>query len=98
MVLEVARLYIQAGTQSDFEQAVRDGAHLLTEVDGCHSVRLTRGVETPTAYTLLVEWRSVQVHEEDFRGDTERYAQWRGLISPYFAQPPAIEHFETVTL
>ena len=44
---------------------------------------------------LLVEWDSVAAHEDNFRG-TERFAQWRAAIGPYFAAPPLVEQFEDV--
>jgi heme-degrading monooxygenase HmoA len=53
---------------------------------------MTRGVESPYRFVLLVEWDSVEAHEQNFRA-SERYGTWRGLIGPYFAQPPRVEHF-----
>ena len=44
---------------------------------------------------LLVEWDSVEAHEENFRR-TDRFAQWRGAIGPFFARPPVVEHFRDV--
>jgi quinol monooxygenase YgiN len=53
---------------------------------------MTRGIETPTRFVLLVEWDSIEAHVENFR-ETERFPKWRGLIGPYFANPPRVEHF-----
>jgi hypothetical protein len=41
---------------------------------------------------LLVEWDSVEAHEENFRA-TDRFTQWRELLGPHFAGPPLVEHF-----
>ena len=36
---------------------------------------------------------SVEAHVEKFRNDADRYGQWRGLIGPFFAEPPLVEHY-----
>jgi quinol monooxygenase YgiN len=53
---------------------------------------MTRGVETPTRFVLLVEWDSIEAHLENFR-DSDRFPQWRALIGPYFDGAPQVEHF-----
>ena len=53
---------------------------------------MTRGIESPSRFVLLVERDSIAAHEDNFRA-TERFGQWRGLIGPYFATPPVVEHF-----
>ena len=67
----------------------------LRSTDGCRSVRMTRGVETPKRFVLMVEWDSVDAHENNFRG-TERFKAWRSAIGPYFAEPPRVEHFTDI--
>src|ERR1051325_8803527 len=91
-VLEVALIDIQPGQEAAFSAAYRTGHPILAGTPGCRSVRMTRGVESPSRFTLLVEWDSVAAHEENFR-QTERFAQWRELIGPHFAGPPVVEHF-----
>jgi heme-degrading monooxygenase HmoA len=56
---------------------------------------MTRGIESPSRFVLLVEWDSVQAHTENFR-NSDRFPQWRGHIGPFFAAPPTVEHFEDV--
>ncbi|WP_375499272.1 antibiotic biosynthesis monooxygenase family protein [uncultured Jatrophihabitans sp.] len=94
-VLEVALIEINPGAEEDFETAYRGVREVLTSTPGCRSVRMTRGVESPSRFTLLVEWESVEAHEQNFRG-SDRFAQWRGAIGPHFAQPPVVEHFRDV--
>jgi quinol monooxygenase YgiN len=53
---------------------------------------MTRGVEAPERFVLLVEWESIEAHLDNFRA-TERFTTWRGLIGPYFDGPPRVEHF-----
>ena len=95
MVLEVALIDVNAGQEDDFTAAYGKARSLLVETPGCRSVRMTRGIESPSRFVLLVEWDSVQAHEENFRA-TDRFAQWRGLIGPFFAGPPRVEHFVDV--
>jgi heme-degrading monooxygenase HmoA len=92
MVLEVALIDVFPGMEDAFAVSYRLGHPILAGTPGCRSVRMTRGVESPSRFVLLVEWDSVEAHSENFRG-TERFAQWRALIGGYFAKPPVVEHF-----
>ena len=94
MVLEVAILDIDDGAQAEFEAAYAQARELVASTPGWQSMRMTRGIETPTRYVLLVEWDSVAAHEE-FRA-SERFGQWRALIGPHFSGPPVVEHFSDV--
>jgi len=95
MVLEVALIDVQPGQQDAFAAAYAQGRPILASTPGCRSVRMTRGIETPDRFVLLVEWDSVDAHEQNFRA-TDRFPQWRALIGPYFAAPPRVEHFTDV--
>ncbi|MCY1138773.1 antibiotic biosynthesis monooxygenase [Actinoplanes sp. Pm04-4] len=92
MVLEVALIDITPGSEEAFAAAYKTAHPILATTPGCRSVRMTRGVESPSRFVLLVEWDSVEAHLQNFR-DSERFTQWRGLIGPYFANPPLVEHF-----
>ncbi len=93
MVLEVALIDV---TDADgFEAAYREARSIIVGTPGCRSVRMTRGIESPQRFVLLVEWDSVEIHENSFRA-TERFTQWRALIGPWFAGPPRVEHFTDV--
>lgn len=95
MVLEIADIQITPGAEEDFEMAYRGARETLASTPGCRSVRMTHCVESPCRYVLLVEWDSVQAHEENFRA-TDRFTAWRLAIGPFFAHPPNVEHFEDV--
>jgi len=95
MVLEVALINVLAGREDDFVAAYGKARELVLTTPGCRSVRMTRGVETPTQFVLLVEWDSVEAHLENFRA-TDRFTRWRGLIGPYFDGAPRVEHFTDV--
>jgi heme-degrading monooxygenase HmoA len=95
MVLEIADIAVRPGSEDDFLAAYRGAREVLASTPGCRSVRMTRGIESPSRFVLLVEWDSVQAHEENFRA-TDRYGTWRGAIGPFFATPPRVEHAEDV--
>ncbi len=93
MVLEVA--LIDVTDPEGFAAAYRSAHHIVAGTDGCRSVRMTGGIESPTRFVLLVEWDSVEAHDVNFR-QTERFAEWRATIGPFFAHPPLVEHFSDV--
>jgi heme-degrading monooxygenase HmoA len=92
MVLEIATFDVVAGQEEAFAAAYRDAREILVTTPGCRTVRMTRGIESPHRFVLLVEWDSVAAHEENFRA-TDRFTRWRSMIGPYFAGPPVVEHF-----
>lgn len=91
MVLEVALIDVQPGAEAAFEAGYRSAVGALRESAGLLSLRMTRGVETPTRFVLLVEWESLEAHQS-FR-DSDRFTLWRAGVGPHFAEPPRIEHF-----
>lgn len=95
MVLEIADIDVRPDAADEFVAAYRTVRDVLAGTPGCHSVRLTRGVESPARFVLLVEWDSVQAHEQNFRG-TDRFDTWRAAIGPHFASPPRVEHVQPV--
>jgi heme-degrading monooxygenase HmoA len=97
MVTEIAHLVIKPGEELDFEKKVALAKPYFLSAKGCHGVRLTRGIEQPNQYQLLVEWETVENHMVDFR-QSEGFQQWRALASPHFAQAPEVEHVENVAI
>jgi heme-degrading monooxygenase HmoA len=95
MVLEVALIDVLPGREDEFAAAYAKARATLAGTPGCLSVRMTRGIESPERFVLLVEWESVDAHLDNFRA-TERFTTWRGLIGPYFDGPPRVEHFTDV--
>ena len=96
MVLEVALIDVLPGSEDDFAAAYAKAHDILVATDGCLKVRMTRGVETPNRFVLLVEWESVDAHLDNFRA-TERFTTLRGLLGPYFDGAPRVEHFVDVS-
>ncbi len=93
MVLEVA--LIDVTDPDGFAAAYRGAHHIIAGAPGCQSVRMTAGIESPNRFVLLVEWDSVEAHDQNFR-ETELFTAWRAAIGPFFANPPLVEHFSDV--
>jgi heme-degrading monooxygenase HmoA len=95
MVTEIADFTVLAGHEDAFCDAYLGVRHLLHDTPGCRSVRMTRSIESPRRFVLLVEWESVEAHDVDFR-DSDRFGQWRAAIGPHFDGPPHVEHVRDV--
>lgn len=95
MVLEIAHISIVPGREGDFAQAYARGRELLLTTPGCRTIRMTRGIESPSVFVLMVEWDSLDDHEIGFR-QSERFPAWRALIGPFFAEPPVVEHYADI--
>ena len=91
MVLEIADFRVKAGTEDAFGAAVREGLALIGRTPGFLGARLTRSIESPTRFVLLIEWETVEAHTVGFR-ESERFPQWRALIGPFFDGDPHMEH------
>lgn len=95
MVLEVAQFTVNPGQEEQFAEAYAGACHLIATSPGCRSVRMVRGVESPSRFILLVEWDSLEAHVRDFRG-SERFQTWRAAIDQYIEGPPTVGHFTDV--
>ena len=95
MVLEIAEITVVPGQEDVFAAACREGVALIRASPGFRSLRLTRGIESPARFVLLVEWDDLEAHTVGFR-ESERFPQWRAVIGPFFDGPPRVEHFTDV--
>jgi heme-degrading monooxygenase HmoA len=94
MILEIADFRILAGQQAGFEAAIQQAmATVISRAQGFRGAVLHHGIESPERYVLQVQWDSLEAHTQGFR-QSPLYTEWRGLIGPFFAGPPQVEHFE----
>ncbi len=89
MVTEIADFSIDPARGEQFVEAYRGARHLLLDA-GASTVRMSRGLESPGRFVMLVEWASVEQHEAFRAGST--YGDWRAAVSPFFAAQPTVEH------
>jgi heme-degrading monooxygenase HmoA len=95
MVLEAALLQVKAGEEAAFEEAMRRAAPVIAGAAGYLGHTVQRCVETKVRYLLLVRWETLEAHTVGFR-ESPAFAEWRGIISPYFASAPMVEHYQEV--
>ena len=95
MILEHALLPVRPGAEADFEAAFASARAIIASMPGFEGLTLSRSVERPSTYLLLVQWRDLQDHVEGFRGSAE-YEQWRQLLHHFYEPFPTVEHYERV--
>ena len=95
MIVEHALITIRPGSEAQFETVFPTAAKVLAASHGYVSHALRRSIETPNRYALTVHWRTLEDHTIGFRGSAS-FAQWRGLVGPFFETAPLVEHFASV--
>lgn len=95
MILEHAILPVVPGRELEFEAAFAAARGIMASMPGFVDLRLSRSIESPNEYLLLVHWESVEAHEQGFRGSPE-YARWRELLHHFYDPFPVVEHFAEV--
>jgi heme-degrading monooxygenase HmoA len=93
MVLEHAVLEVVPGQESAFEEAFATAKAIISASAGFRSLRLSRCLEKPSRYLLLVEWERLVDHTEGFRGSAV-FQEWRALLHHFYDPFPTVEHFE----
>jgi heme-degrading monooxygenase HmoA len=93
VILEVADIRIRPGEQAAFDEAIQRGLNtVISQAKGFRGWKVNKGVESPEHYLLQIFWDTLENHTVDFRGGP-LFVQWRAIVSPFFAQPPVVEHF-----
>jgi heme-degrading monooxygenase HmoA len=93
MILELADLRIQPGKQAEFDAAIQRGVQqVISKAKGFCGYQISKGIESPERYVLTILWQTLENHTVDFR-ESPAFQEWRAIVGPYFATPPAVEHF-----
>ncbi len=93
MILELADIRIHPGKQAEFDAAVQKGIDtVVSKSKGFRGFKINKGIETPERYVLMIFWETLENHTVDFR-ESQAFKDWRAIVGPYFAAPPAVEHF-----
>ena len=95
MVLERAQFRIVPGREDEFETAFEQARLVIARSHGFRGATLSRGVESPSTYLLLVEWATLEDHTVGFR-ESDLFVEWRGLLGHLFDGAPDVEHFVQV--
>jgi heme-degrading monooxygenase HmoA len=95
VILEHALLPVRPGQEAAFEAAFADARAIIAAMPGFGSLTLSRCLERPGTYLLLVEWERLEDHTDGFRGSPE-YQRWRALLHHFYDPFPTVEHFTSV--
>jgi len=97
MILELADIRIQPGKQAEFDDAIQRGlAQTISKATGYLGHTVQKGGESPERYLLIVYWATLENHTVDFR-ESPAFTEWRGIVGPFFAGAPQVEHFSLLT-
>ncbi len=95
VITEHALLPVRPGLEVDFEAAFEHAKALIRRAVGCQGVTLSRCVERPGTYLLLVRWARIEDHMEGFRESAD-FQEWRWLLHHFYDPAPVVEHFVSV--
>ena len=93
MILEIADIRIIPGKGPEFDAAIQRGVETVaSKAKGFRGYKVNKSVESPERYLLMIYWDTLENHTVDFR-EGPLFPQWRAIVGPFFAAPPAVEHF-----
>lgn len=95
MVLEHALLSVGPGQEAEFESAFTEARSIIAAAPGFCGLTLSRCVQRPTTYLLLVQWQRVEDHTEGFRA-SPGYERWKRLLHHFYDPFPLVQHYEQV--
>lgn len=95
MITEHAVLEIEPGRTAAFESAFAAAKQIIAAAAGFLSLRLSRCLERPGRYLLLVEWETLDDHVTGFRG-SDAFAEWRRQLHHFYDPMPEVTHFEVI--
>ena len=71
VILEHAILPVVAGREAEFEAAFAEAKSIIASMPGFVDLTLSRSIETPNEYLLLVHWERLEDHDPGFRGSPD---------------------------
>jgi heme-degrading monooxygenase HmoA len=95
VILEHALLPVRPGREAEFEAAMGEAKQNIARTPGFRTMSVSRCLERPSTYLLLVQWERLEDHTEAFRASPD-YQRWRSLLHHFYDPFPEVEHFVTV--
>jgi quinol monooxygenase YgiN len=92
MVVEYIRYTIPSERAVGFEAAYAQAAHALDQSAHCRAYDLARCVEDSTAYTLRIEWDSLEGHLQGFRAGPE-FPAFYAAVAPFVDAIAEMRHY-----
>ncbi|KAA1379987.1 antibiotic biosynthesis monooxygenase family protein [Aeromicrobium fastidiosum] len=96
MIVEHALLPVRPGLEDEFEAAMAAAKTIIASMPGFRRLQVSRGIESPSTYLLIVEWDTLEHHTEGFRSSAQ-YELWRAALHHFYDPFPVVEHFSPVT-
>ena len=95
MILEVAPLQVIPEQTAEFEAAFHKAQLIISSIPGYISHELSRCIERPSEYVLLVRWQTLEDHEVGFRKSSQ-YQEWKELLHHFYNPFPTVLHYQSV--
>lgn len=95
MIVEHALLPVRAGMSEEFRSAFSEAKAIISRMAGFKSLTLSRCIERPDVFLLLVEWDRLEDHTVGFRG-SPGYQRWSELLHRFYEPFPVVEHLEQI--
>ena len=93
MILELATIDIKKDSNDAFEQALEKAQAVISRSKGYIGHQFQKCIEQDNRYVLLIRWQTLEDHTIGFR-ESALFGEWRGLIGPFFENPPMVLHYE----
>ncbi len=95
MITEIALLNIKQGSTEAFENAFAIAQNIIASMKGYVSHQLQKCLEDDHKYLLIVEWETVEDHEQGFR-KSEAYKEWKNLLHHFYDPFRVVEHYKKI--
>jgi len=95
MILEAVILNIITGQETQFEKDFAIAGQYISSINGYIKHSLSKCIERPNQYLLLVEWETLEDHTVGFR-QSAVYLEWKSLLHHYYDPFPMVEHYKKV--
>jgi heme-degrading monooxygenase HmoA len=96
MILEAVILNVIPGKETQFEKDFTTAGQYISVIKGYIKHSLSKCIEQPNQYLLLVEWETLEDHTVGFRQSAE-YLDWKKLLHHYYDPFPVVAHYEAVS-
>src|ERR1700675_1812449 len=97
MILEAAVLCVRKGQSEEFQLAFREAQRIIASMPGYLSHELSRCIERPDEFLLLVRWASLDAHEIGFL-QSQQHQKWRRRLHHFYEPFPTVAHYNRVDM
>ena len=95
MTIEHALLHIKPGQKEAFATTMESAKSIIASIPGFIDLTVSRGIESPGTFLLIVHWESLEAHTVGFR-ESPQYQEWKHLLHHFYDPFPVVEHFDPV--